>query len=59
MDRAVIAVAFVALVGGWCLVVLPAMWLSGTLSQEEELARSDTGQNGQGSNESVEEPKDV
>lgn len=57
MDLAVIAVAFVALVGGWCLVVLPAMWLSGTLSQEEELARSDTGQNGQGSNES--EPKEV
>lgn len=38
MDLAVIAVAFVALVGLWCLVVLPAMWLSGTLSQEEELA---------------------
>lgn len=36
MDLAVIAVAFVALVGLWCLVVLPAVWLSGTMSQEEE-----------------------
>ena len=53
MDLAVIAVAFVALVGVWCLVVLPAMWLSGTLSQEEELARSDTGQNDESGNEEV------
>lgn len=36
MDLKVIAVAFVALVGVWCVVVLPAMWLSGTMSQEEE-----------------------
>lgn len=33
-----LAIAAVALVGLWCLVVLPAMWLSGTMSQEEELA---------------------
>lgn len=31
-----LAIAAVALVGLWCLVVLPAMWLSGTMSQEEE-----------------------
>lgn len=31
-----LAIAAVALVGLWCLVVLPAMWLSGTMSQEED-----------------------
>lgn len=31
-----LAIAAVALVGLWCLVVLPAVWLSGTMSQEEE-----------------------
>ena len=30
-----LAIAAVALVGLWCLVVLPAMWVSGTMSQEE------------------------
>ena len=41
-----LAIAAVALVGLWCLVVLPAMWLSGTMSQEEERAagqRSEVG----------------
>lgn len=36
MDLRVIAIAAVALVGLWCLVVLPAVWLSGTMSQEDE-----------------------
>lgn len=32
----VLAIAAVALVGLWCLVVIPAMWLSGTMSQAED-----------------------
>lgn len=36
MDLRVAAIAAVALVGLWCLVVLPAVWLSGTMSQEED-----------------------
>lgn len=41
MDLRVVAIAAVALVGIWCLVVLPAMWLSGTMSQEEETGGHD------------------
>lgn len=38
-----LAIAAVALVGLWCLVVLPAMWLAGTMSQEAEGRRSEVG----------------
>lgn len=41
MDMRVVAIAAVALVGLWCLVVLPAVWLAGTMNQEEE--RSEVG----------------
>lgn len=30
-----LAVAAVALIGLWCVVVIPALWVSGTMSQQE------------------------